>query len=65
MDFRSFFTNFECGAILYNCPVISDIKRDFFETQMVSMEINLHEIRKRSNFKRLIESILKLFAPMM
>lgn len=65
MDFRSFYMHFECGAILYDCPILEDIKRDFFDIIDVSQQILLADVRKHGRFKAIFDSILRLFAPMM
>ncbi|MFI3115916.1 MAG: cardiolipin synthase [Clostridia bacterium] len=65
MDFRSFYMHFECGTILYDCPVLSDIKKDILDTLSVSEEISSDDFSKTPHFKRFIYSILRIFSPMM
>lgn len=65
MDFRSFYMHFECGAILYDCDVLVDIKKDFEETLALSEEILISNIRKRLGLKNFFDALLRLFAPMM
>lgn len=62
MDYRSLFLHFECGVLLYQCEVIKHIKQDVLETINVS-----REIMECNNFlpKRLMQAVLRLFAPLM
>lgn len=64
MDYRSLFLHFECATYMYNVPVINNIYKDFLETQSVSMKIEKEKWKKRSFFRKVIESILRLFAPL-
>lgn len=62
MDYRSLFLHFECGVLLYQCEAIKYIKEDVWETIHVSKEI-----KEYSSFlpKRLMQAVLRLFAPLM
>ena len=63
MDYRSLYLHFECGVYLYKNNSIGDIKRDFLSTLKVSRQITLQECQ-RSFFVRLLQEILRLFAPL-
>ncbi len=63
-DYRSLYLNFECGSILYDMPVIEDIKADFTETFKVSQEITLEKC-KCGFFKNIFQGLLRIFAPLM
>ena len=65
MDFRSFYMHFECGAVLYDCPVLTDIKTDLVNTLSISQKIALSNLRKTPKIMRLMYSILRIFSPMM
>ncbi|WP_368076306.1 cardiolipin synthase [Clostridium tyrobutyricum] len=64
MDYRSLYLHFECAAYMYNVPIIKDIHKDFIETISVSQRIEKHIWEKRNFSKKIMESILKLFAPL-
>ena len=69
LDYRSFFLHFEDGVWLCGTPSVSDIKKDFLETQEVSEEMTLEmtkeEHRSMGLLKQLWRSILRSLAPMM
>ncbi|MBV4417914.1 cardiolipin synthase [Clostridium tyrobutyricum] len=64
MDYRSLFLHFECAAYMYNVSVIKDIYKDFIETISVSQKIEKHIWERRNFLRKIMESILKLFAPL-
>lgn len=64
LDFRSLYLHFECGALLFDGPVIRDIKQDFLTTLPTCRPIL--EEQCRSNFLvHLFQEVLRLFAPLM
>jgi cardiolipin synthase len=65
MDYRSFVFHFECGVWLSNKEAALDIKQHFREILAVSKEITLKDWQKRSLIKRLKQSILHIFGPLM
>lgn len=62
MDYRSLFLHFECGVFLYQTSIISEIKADVLETISESKEVTDYKIKLP---KRLMQAILRLFAPLM
>lgn len=64
MDFRSLYLHFECGVRFYDCPAVYEVKKDFLDTLSVCREISLREC-SGNMFTRLIQDILRLFAPLM
>lgn len=65
MDYRSFVFHFECGVWLSNKEAALDIKQHFREVLAVSKEITLEDWQKRPLIKRLKQSILHIFGPLM
>ena len=66
MDFRSLYLHFECGAWLYGCEdTIQEIKEDMLHTLDVCREIKLEAVKSRPFIVGLLQSILRLFAPML
>lgn len=65
LDYRSLFHHFECGAVLYNCPVTAEIKQDFTETLNDCTQMTLADYNKIPIFYRMIARILRIFAPLM
>ncbi|UUX32976.1 cardiolipin synthase [Fundicoccus culcitae] len=62
LDYRSLYLHFETGTMLYYHPVIKDIKADFLESQSVSKQIQLTDI-KTTSIGALWDAILRLVAP--
>ncbi len=65
MDYRSFVFHFECGVWICDSDTVTDIKVDMQKIFDVSQEINIDLWKKRSVFKRLLQGILHVFAPLM
>ena len=65
LDYRSLYLHYECGAYLYNTPVLADIKSDFADTMAKSQLITDADLRKQSLFSRLLGVLLKVVAPLM
>lgn len=65
LDFRSFEANFEINCYMYDTAVAKQNKEIFCEELQHSKEIQYDEWKKRSHFKRLLESVVRLFAPLM
>jgi len=65
LDYRSFETNFEINCYMYDPDLAAQNKTLFFNNLKHCREINYHRWIKRSRWKRLLESIMRLFAPLM
>jgi cardiolipin synthase len=64
LDFRSLYLHFECGVWLYKNRAISSIKEDFLATLPSCRQITLKDCA-RNAFQRIVQDILRLFAPLM
>ena len=64
-DSRSFEQNFEVEAFIYDTKVTDDAIDIFAEDQRGAEEQFLKDWIKRSVSKRFIESIMRLFAPLL
>ncbi len=64
-DFRSFEHNFEINAFVYHQPFARQMKRLFMDDLKNCEEINPVKWLKRPLAKRLIESFLRLFSPLL
>lgn len=65
LDYRSLYWHYECAAYLYRVPAISDIYKDFVETQAMSQEVTFETVKKIGFISKLISYILKIVAPLM
>lgn len=64
MDYRSLFLHFECATYMYGVPAIKDIYKDLMNTIETSNEIQENVWKNRNLIKKIIESILRMFAPL-
>ena len=62
-DFRSLVHHFECGATLYKCPCLKDIKSDFEEMLKVSKQVP--ENYKLGFFARLFCALIRTIYPLL
>lgn len=65
-DFRSFFLHQECAVWLYKThPALDELREDVDETLAVSQRIDFDDLDDNNAFLRLVQSVLKAFAPLM
>ena len=65
LDYRSLYHHFECGAFIYNNPVVWDIERDFQATLKKCQKISLMDVNARSLKEKSLGWLLRLIAPLM
>ena len=65
MDFRSLEHNFEANAFIYDRDFTISMKKIFLKDQTLSQKVTLREWRSRPLPKKALESIMRLFAPML
>ncbi|MEG1406827.1 MAG: cardiolipin synthase [Ruthenibacterium sp.] len=65
LDYRSLYLHFECGAYLFETPVIADIMTDYHETLLQCEEVTVETCKKIPMLQWLFGRILRLFAPLM
>jgi cardiolipin synthase len=64
LDFRSLYLHFECGVLVYDNSVVEGVKRDFLDTLPLCHRITPADCA-RNALQRLVQDILRLFAPLM
>lgn len=64
-DYRSFYSLFENGVLLYGTNAVQQLHDDFLDTQAQSGEVTLNDCILRSPFKRAIRAVLRSFSPFM
>ncbi len=64
LDFRSLYLHFECGAVLYQCDAVTDVKKDFLAT-LEQCRLITEEDTRTGLVKRFICDVCRLFAPLM
>lgn len=65
MDFRSYYTNYECGMWMYDPACIDEIERDFEQIFRDSKLITLSSIEETNWFVRQYRLFLKIFSPLL
>ncbi|TDO03831.1 cardiolipin synthase [Sunxiuqinia elliptica] len=63
MDFRSLETNFEVNAMVYDEEIAHELETHFYEDLESSEELVLREWKKRSKWRRAMESFARLLSP--
>lgn len=64
LDFRSLYLHFECGTLLYETAAVMEVKEDFIHTLEICQQITEADF-KTNIVMRLLQDILRLFAPLM
>ena len=65
MDYRSLYLHFENCCSFYGGHIVQDVKNDIEETLKECREVTMEDIKRVPKRKRLIQLILKFFAPIM
>ena len=65
MDYRSLYLHFECACVFYQSRTVTAIRDDFMQSLEKCVEITSEDCRNRPLYKRIVSSILRLFAPLM
>lgn len=65
LDMRSFFSNFELNAVLFDERVIARLEQDFHRDFADSTEINYSEFLLRPKWERLAGALARLLAPLL
>lgn len=65
LDYRSLYLHFECGAFIYNNPVVRDIEADFQKTLAECQKISVLDVEKRTTLEKVVGYTLRIVAPLM
>ena len=65
LDNRSFYHSYECGVWIYDSETVLNIKKDFLETQEISLKINEDFINKVPFTKRLETGLCRILSPLL
>ncbi len=65
MDFRSFEHNFESNAFIYNKELAISTRKIFLEDQRNCRKLNLRRWRNRPMSQKALESVVRLFSPLL
>jgi cardiolipin synthase len=64
LDFRSLYLHFECGALLFDSTAVMEVKEDFLNTLEICQQITEKDCSSNV-VMRLLQDVLRLFAPLM
>ncbi|MGN0628895.1 MAG: cardiolipin synthase [Oscillospiraceae bacterium] len=64
LDFRSLYLHFECGILMFDSSAVAQVHEDFLKTLMVCRTITEADCNTNV-FMRLLQDVLRLFAPLM
>jgi hypothetical protein len=64
LDFRSLYLHFECGVWMYKTRAVMSVKKDFLNTLPICHEINREDCA-RNAVQRIVQDVLRIFAPLM
>lgn len=65
LDFRSLYLHFECGVFMYQSTAVLQAKKDCLDTFACSEEMTPAFCRNRNIFVRMLQSVMRLFAPLL
>lgn len=65
LDYRSLFLHFECGCYFYGNSVVGEVEDDIRETLEKCELVTLEDCKRYNPVKKLVGSVLRLFAPLM
>ncbi len=65
LDFRSLYWHYECSAYLYKVPAITDVLKDFLNTQEKCELVTEETVKKLGIISKIAAYLLKLVAPLM
>lgn len=64
LDYRSLYLHFECGVWMYKTDSVKDLRQDALDTIAVSRQVTIEDCKKNW-FLSLLQTILRIFAPLM
>ncbi len=64
-DFRSFYLHQECAVWMYDSPALSELRHDVEATVAVSRRVLMEDLTDTTVVKKLLQAILRVFAPLM
>ena len=64
-DYRSFYLQLECGVLMVRSSAIAQMEQDYTKTLSACGQMTLAQMKKEHLGKKLLSSVLRLFAPLM
>lgn len=63
LDYRSLFLHFENNSLFYGAKLLGELKEDYLNTEKQCREVKICDL-KRGPWDRLLDGILRIFAPL-
>ena len=65
LDYRSLYLHFECSVWMFGSQAVMEVKQDVLDTLEVSTEITVSDVKSWKLPVRMLQSVLRLLAPML
>jgi cardiolipin synthase len=65
LDFRSLYLHYECAAWMYRSRAVKEVKKNYDKLLKISRLVTPEECTQINLFKRLVNAVLRIFAPLM
>lgn len=65
LDYRSLYLHFECGVWMYKTKSVNQVKLSTLSAFDVSEKITLEQVQSISRLRKILRTVLKIFAPLM
>lgn len=65
LDYRSFYLNYEVGALLIDCPAIKDINEDYGNTLKECKKMSMQDYESMPLISKILGKTLRMFGPLM
>lgn len=65
LDYRSLYLHFECGVFMYKTQAVKQLYEDSVEVLSCSDEITMEFCKNRNIFIRILQGLMRLFAPLL
>ena len=65
MDYRSLYLHHECAVWMFRARAVEQMSRVFDETLARSAEVTLDAVRRRAWYRKIVQSLLRVFAPLL
>ncbi len=64
-DFRSFYLHQECAVWMHDAAALAELRQDVEATLAVSTRVTMEDLTDTTVVKRLLQAVLRVFAPLM
>ena len=65
LDYRSLYLHHECAVWMFRARAVEQMSRVFDETLARSAEVTLDAVRRRAWYRKIVQSLLRVFAPLL